>query len=305
MSAPAAEKLSNRFIDPQVLLRIQNMELVARTVVEGFVQGLHKSPYLGFSVDFAAYRPYFPGDEIKRIDWNVYGRADKLFIKLFEGETNTKVLVLLDVSGSMKYASKGITKLDYGRMLAACLSYFAFHQRDAVGLLTFDTEVVKYIPSSRRRGQLITILSEIERIVASKETEFKKPLQYLAEMLSRRGLIVVISDFYDEPENIVNGLKILKTKGNDVVAFHILDNHELTFPFAEMAQFEDLETDRKMHVIPEYLRNQYLKILHEHIDRLKKELTGARIDYQLMNTSEPLDSGLFKYLAARSSTVGH
>jgi uncharacterized protein (DUF58 family) len=303
MSAAATERLSNRFIDPQVLIRIQNMELVARTVVEGFVTGLHRSPYLGFSVDFAAYRQYFPGDEIKRIDWNVYGRTDKLFIKLFEGETNTKVLVLTDISGSMNYKSGAVSKLDYARMLSACLSYFAYHQRDAVGLLTFDTDVVKYIPSSRRRGQLLTILSEIDRVQASKETEFKKPLRYLAEMLNRRGLIIVISDLYDEVENIVNGLKVLKTKGNDVVVFHVLDDFELTFPFAEMAQFEDLETDRKLHVIPEYLRNQYLKILNSHIDRLKKELTGARIDYQLMNTSEPLDAGLFKYLAARSATV--
>jgi uncharacterized protein (DUF58 family) len=303
MSAPAAEKVTNRFIDPKVLIRIQNMELVARTVVEGFVTGLHRSPYLGFSVDFAAYRTYFPGDEIKRIDWNVYGRTDKLYIKLFEGETNTKVLVLVDVSGSMNYTSGSVTKLDYARMLAASLSYFAYHQRDAVGLLTFDTDVARYIPSSRRRGQLMTILAEIERIVASKETAFHKPLRYLAEMLNRRGLIIVISDFYDEPENIVNGLKVLKTKGNDVVAFHVMDDFELTFPFAEMAQFEDLETDRKLHVIPEYLRNQYLKILNEHMARLQKELTSARIDYQLMNTSEPLDQGLFKYLAARSATV--
>jgi uncharacterized protein (DUF58 family) len=301
--AATAEKVTNRFIDPKVLIRIQNMELVARTVVEGFVTGLHRSPYLGFSVDFAAYRTYFPGDEIKRIDWNVYGRTDKLYIKLFEGETNTKVLVLCDVSGSMNYQSGSVSKLDYARMLAASLSYFAYHQRDAVGLLTFDTDVVKYVPSSRRRGQLLTILAEIERIKASKETEFRKPLHYLAEMLNRRGLIIVISDFYDEPENIVNGLKVLKTKGNDVVAFHVMDDFELTFPFAEMAQFEDLETDRKMHVIPEYLRNQYLKILNQHIDKLKKELTSARIDYQLMNTSEPLDAGLFKYLAARSATV--
>src|SRR6476646_6780721 len=161
-------------------MRIQNLELVARTVVEGFVQGLHKSPYLGFSVDFAEYRQYMPGDDIRRIDWKVYGRSDKLFIKLYEGETNTRVLVLLDVSGSMNYGSKEIKKVDYARIMAACLTYFAHHQRDGVGLLTFDTDIRAHVPSSRRRGQLLTILSEIDRIQPSEQTEFRKPLRFLA-----------------------------------------------------------------------------------------------------------------------------
>src|SRR5689334_13863802 len=174
MSTPVAETSVNRFIDPKVLMKIQNLELVARTVVEGFVQGLHRSPYLGFSVDFAAYREYHPGDEIRRIDWNVYSRSDKLYIKLFEGETNTRVLVMLDISGSMNYGSGEVKKIDYARMLAACLSYFAHHQRDGVGLLTFDTQVRAHVPSSRRRGQMLTILSEIDRVRPSEQTEFKK-----------------------------------------------------------------------------------------------------------------------------------
>src|SRR5205814_10692969 len=157
------DRRKNRFIDPKVLVRIQNLELVARSVVEGFVQGLHKSPYLGFSVDFAEYRQYMPGDEIRRIDWNVYGRNDKLFIKLYEGETNTRVLVLLDISGSMNYGSGEIKKIEYARILGACLSYFALHQRDGVGLLTFDTEVRTHIPASRRTSQLANILTEIDR----------------------------------------------------------------------------------------------------------------------------------------------
>ena len=176
-------------------MRIQNLELVARTVVEGFVQGLHKSPYLGFSVDFAEYRQYMPGDDIRRIDWKVYGRSDKLFIKLYEGETNTRVLVLLDVSGSMNYGSSEIKKIDYAKILAACLSYFAYHQRDGVGVLTFDADVRAHIPASRRSGQLFSILKEIDTVQPGKETEFRKPLRYLAEVLNRRGLIIVISDF--------------------------------------------------------------------------------------------------------------
>jgi uncharacterized protein (DUF58 family) len=304
MSTPVVERTpANRFIDPKVLLKIQNLELVARTVVEGFVQGLHRSPYTGFSVDFASYRQYMPGDEIRRIDWNVFARSDRLYIKMYEGETNTRVLVLLDISGSMNYGSADIKKIDYARILAACLTYFAHHQRDGVGLLTFDTEIRAHVPSSRRRGQLLTILSEIDRIQPSAQTEFRKPLRFLAEYLTRRGLIVLISDLYDEPENIIAGLKALRAKGNDIIVFHIMDNFELTFPFEDMAQFEDMETKRKLHVIPEYLRKQYLSILNEHMERIRKELSGTRIDYCLMDTSKPLDKGLFTYLAARSRSI--
>jgi uncharacterized protein (DUF58 family) len=283
-------------------MRIQNLELVARTVVEGFVSGLHRSPYLGFSVDFAEYRLYTPGDDLRRIDWNVFSRSDRLYIKLFEGETNTRVLTLLDISGSMNYGSGEIKKIDYARVLAACLSYFAHHQRDGIGLLTFDTQVKVHIPASRRSGQLFTILKEIDRVTPSDLTEFRKPLRFLAEILNRRGLIILISDLYDEPENIVAGLKQLKSKGNDIIVFHIMDDFELTFPFEDNAQFEDLETKRKLHVIPEYLRSQYLTILNDHMAKLRTEFSAAGIDYVLMNTSKPLDTGLFTYLAARSKS---
>jgi uncharacterized protein (DUF58 family) len=303
LNTPVVETPKNRFIDPKVLVKIQNMELVARAVVEGFVSGLHRSPYLGFSVDFAEYRDYQPGDDLRRIDWNVYSRMDKLVIKLFEGETNTKNLILLDISGSMNYGSGEVKKIDYARILAACLSYFAYHQRDGVGLLTFDTGVRDYIPAARRAGQLPNILHTIDRVTAGKETEFRKPLRYLAEILRRRGLIVLISDLYDEPENILAGLKQLKAKGNDVIVFHIMDDFELTFPFEDHAQFMDLETQKKMHVIPEYLRPQYLEILKSHMEKLSSEMAANRIDYTLMNTSKPLDQGLFNYLAARARTI--
>jgi uncharacterized protein (DUF58 family) len=299
MSTPIIDRPKNRFIDPKVLMKIQNLELIARTVVEGFVNGLHKSPYLGFSVDFAEYRQYMPGDDIRRIDWNVFGRSDRLYLKLYEGETNTRVLILLDVSGSMNYGSGEVKKIDYARIIAACLSYFSYHQRDGVGLLTFDTDVRSHIPASRRTGQLFNILAEIDRIEPAKETAFKKPLRFLAEFLSRRGLIVVISDLYDEPENIMAGLKQLKAKGNDIMVLHIMDNFELTFPFMDAAQFEDMENKRKMHSIPEYLRTQYLAIINDHIARLRKEMSGSRIDYTLMDTTKPVDEALFSYLAAR------
>jgi len=304
LSTPVADgKPKNRFIDPKTLIRIQNMELLARSVVEGFVTGLHQSPYLGFSVDFAEYRQYQPGDEIRRIDWNVYGRTDRLFMKLFEGETNTRVLILLDMSGSMNYGSGEVKKSDYAKMLAACLSYFAYHQRDGVGLLTFDSEVRLHNPASRRTGQLLTLLHQIDQAVPAKGTEFKKPLNFLAEILNRRGMIVLISDFYDDPANILAGLKVLKAKGNDIMAFHILDDFELSFPFEEMGQFEDMETNEKLHVIPEFLRAQYLSVMTNHIETLRKGLKASQIDYTLMSTSKPLDSALFSYLAARAHTV--
>lgn len=279
------------------------MELLARTVVEGFVTGLHQSPYLGFSVDFAEYREYQPGDEIRRIDWNVYGRSDKLFVKRFEGETNTRVHIVVDMSGSMNYGSGPVKKGDYARMLASCLTYFAYHQRDAVGVLIFDDAVRSHIPASRRSGQLHTLLHEIDKAEPAKGTEFKKPLTFLAEVLSRRGIVVLISDFYDEPAKILAGLKVLKAKGNDIMTFHIMDDFELTFPFQDMAQFEDMETLDKLHVIPEYLRAQYLNVVGNHIATLRKELSAVQIDYTLMNTSKPLDAALFSYLAARARTI--
>jgi uncharacterized protein (DUF58 family) len=300
MSTAIAPAPTNRFIDPTILSKIENLELLARTVVEGFVQGLHKSPYLGFSVDFAEYRTYQPGDEIRRIDWNVFARMDKLYVKLFEGDTNTHVHLLLDVSGSMGYGSGDVQKVDYARFLAASLAYFAYGQRDGVGLLSFDTDIVNHIPAGRRSGQLFSILAELDRAKPSKETEFQKPLDYMAEFLKRRGIIVLISDLYDDVPNVLAGIKHLRSKGNDVIVFHVLDDFELNFPFEEMTEFEDLETTKKLNVIPQYLKREYLQLIHGHIEELDRELSKVGVDYTLMNSSKPLDVGLFAYLAKRA-----
>ena len=286
MSTAIAPAPTNRFIDPTILSKIENLELLARTVVEGFVQGLHKSPYLGFSVDFAEYRTYQPGDEIRRIDWNVFARMNKLYVKLFEGDTNTHVHLLLDVSGSMGYGSGEVQKVDYARFLAASLAYFAYGQRDGVGLLSFDTDIVNHIPAGRRSGQLFSILAELDRAKPSKETEFQKPLDYMAEFLKRRGIIVVISDLYDDVPNILAGIKHLRSKGNDVIVFHVLDDFELSFPFDQMTEFEDLETTKKLNVIPQYLKREYLQLIHGHIEELDRELSKVGVDYTLMNSSK-------------------
>jgi uncharacterized protein (DUF58 family) len=236
------------------------------------------------------------------VDWNVYGRLDKLFVKLFEGETNTHVHFLMDISGSMAYGSGPVTKINYTKFLAASLIYFAYRQRDGVGLLTFDTEVTGHIPAGRRHGQLMSLLSTVDRAVASEQTEFRKPLDYMGEFLKRRGIVVLISDLYDEVENIVSGVKTLRAKGNDVIVFHVLDDFELNFPFEKMTEFEDLETNKKLNVIPGNLRKEYLRLIHGHIAELEKEFASAGVDYTLMNSSKPLDYGLFRYLAKRSTS---
>ena len=302
--SPAVEPVpTNRFLDPTILSKIENLELLARSVVEGFVSGLHKSPYLGFSVDFAEYRPYQPGDEIRRIDWNVFSRMDKLYVKLFDGETNTHVNLLMDISGSMAYGSSGsIPKVDYARYLTASLAYFAYGQRDGVGLLTFDTDIVSHIPASRRTGQLFNILANLERLEASKETRFEKPLEYMAEFLKRRGIVVIVSDLYDEVANIVGAIKHLRSKGNEVIVFHVLDDFELNFPFDQMTEFEDLETTRRLNVIPQYLRKEYLQLIRGHVTELEKQFASIGVDYTLMNSSKPLDAGLFSYLAKRAKS---
>jgi uncharacterized protein (DUF58 family) len=203
----------------------------------------------------------------------------------------------------MKYGSGPVRKIDYAKILAASLSYFSYKQRDGVGLLTFDAEVRDYLPASRRAGQLPNILHVIDRSEPGAVTEFRKPLRYLAEILNRRGMIILISDLYDEVSNIMASLKQLKSKGNDIIVFHVMDDYELRFPFDQWAQFEDLETGKKLHVIPEYLREQYLKIVNDHMSQLRKEMSANAIDYTLIDTSKPLDQALFDYMAARSRTV--
>lgn len=290
---------STRFLDPEALTRIASLELIARTVVEGFISGLHRSPHLGFSVNFAEYSPYRPGDDIRKIDWKVYARTDRFFIKEFEGETNTGIHVILDSSRSMAYGSRKITKLEYGQYLAASLAYFAFKQRDAIGFMSYDEDVVEYIPARGSIGHLNTVLHAIERVQPGQKTNFVKPLISVAERLRRRGIVIVISDLYDEPENVTNGLRHLVYKGNDVIVFQILDPAELQFDFPDAAQFVDMETLAEMHVIPDYVRQEYRSLLRNQIAFYEKECTKDRMDFSLINISQPLDSALFAYLVRR------
>ena len=285
------------FIDPRVLGRIHNLELLARTVVDGFISGLHRAPFLGLSVDFAEHRQYMPGDDIRRIDWRLYARSDRFYLKHYEADSNANFMVVLDVSRSMSFRRDGISKLDYGRYLAACLSYFSRQQRDRVGLVTIAGEIVDYVPPAA--GHLDTVLHTIDRIEAGGSGTLAEPLHQLTGRMGRRGIMVVISDFYEEPEAVVDAVKDLSYAGQDVIVFHLLDPAELDFPFERAASFQDLETEARLPVVPGRLRAGYRELVRAHTEKLSRRLVEHRIDYALFNTGTPLDYALFSYLSAR------
>jgi len=288
-----------RFLDPAVLGRIGNLELLARTVVDGFLTGLHRSPYLGFSLDFAEHRPYMPGDDIRRIDWRLFARTDRHYIKLFEAETNANFVVLLDVSRSMSYGSHSVTKLDYARYLSACLAFFSHRQRDRVGLVTFDHEIVEYVPPSMKH--MDTVLHVLDRVEAGRPGSLSKSFLQVTELLRRKGILVIVSDFYESPDDVISAVGPLRARGHDVIVFHVLDPNELTFPFEEASGFEDMETGEQIPVIPAKLKEEYLRVVSDHLDALRDRLTENRIDYTLLDTSQPLDLALFQYLLAREA----
>ena len=324
MTARALEITAGaQFLDPKVLARIENLELLARVVVEGFITGLHRSPHLGLSVDFAERRAYMPGDDIRRIDWRLFGRTDRHHVKEFEADTNTNVAVLLDVSPSMRFASGGISKLDYGRYLAACLAYFSHRQRDRVGLATFAEDVVQFVPPSAKH--LPVVLHTLDRIGTrdagrgtrlppgeprgddasrvpgpeSPEGPLHAPLRKLSEHFRRRSILVLISDLYDEPQRVVGAVGQLRGRGSELIVMHVLDPAELEFPFDSAANFEDMESGERIPVVPEYLRAQYRALVAEHVASLARLLGEHGIDYALFDTSRPLDHALFEYLSSR------
>jgi uncharacterized protein (DUF58 family) len=238
-----------------------------------------------------------PGDDIRRIDWRLYGRTDRHYIKLFEAETNTNFVVLLDVSRSMDYGSHSVTKLDYARYLAACLTYFARHQRDRVGLITFDNDVVDYIPPSARNLDLC--LHSLARAEASGAGEFGKPLLKATESLRRKGVLVLISDFYQDPEEILEAVRLLQSPGHDVIVFHLMDPDELEFPFDGPANFHDMESEEELPLIPGKIREDYKGLLGAHVAELSDRFTAGQVDYAMLDTSKPLDYALFHLLLHR------
>ncbi|MBI4266149.1 MAG: DUF58 domain-containing protein [Acidobacteria bacterium] len=288
-----------RFLDPTILARLATLELKARTVVEGFLSGLHRSPFKGFSVEFAEYRQYMPGDDLSSIDWKVYARSDRYYVKKFEEETNVDCHLLLDVSASMGYGSRGVTKLQYASMLAASLAYLMNRQRDAVGLTAFDDAIVTMVPPSARPSHLRSILVTLDRMALGRRTDVSKPLHLLADGIGKRGLVVLISDLIDDPERVIDGLRHFRFRGSDVIVFHVMDPAELTFPFERAARFRDLEADDEVMAVPSVVRQPYLDALHEAHELYRRELGSAGIDYRLLDTSDPLDFALMAYLSTR------
>jgi uncharacterized protein (DUF58 family) len=298
---PPAGSRDLRFLDPAVIARLGTMELKARTVVEGFLSGLHRSPYKGFSVEFAEYRQYLPGDDLSTLDWKVYARSDRHYVKKYEEETNVECHLLLDVSASMAYrGSAPMSKLEYGSVLAASLAFLMNRQRDATGLITFDERIVFRLPAAARPGHLHALLIALERLTAGRRSDLGRPLHQLAEALMKRSMVVLVSDLLDDPEPIIKGLKHLRFRGSDVIVFQVLDPHELTFPFQGPSRFRDLESEQQITAEPSAIRTTYLRELAGLTLRYDRELRGAGIDYVQLDTSQPLDFALLAYLAARS-----
>jgi uncharacterized protein (DUF58 family) len=286
-----------RFVDPKVLARIKDLELLARYVVDGFINGLHRAPYFGASIDFAEHRGYVPGDDIRRVDWRLYARTDRYFVKQYEADTNANLCVLLDVSRSMGFASGEVSKLQYGSYLAACLAYLSHKQRDRVGIVTFDEEIVTHVPPSAKHFNVL--LHTLDRAKPERPGRLLSVLDKLAEHFKRRSIVVLISDLYENPADIIEALKPYRFLGNDVIVFHVLDPAEIDFPYTDASRFQDLESGEELPIVPDVFADQYRKMMKEHIEALSTKCSDVRIDYFQLATSRPLDEALFNYLGNR------
>ena len=286
-----------RFVDPKVLARIKDLSLMARWVVDGLINGMHRAPHFGASIDFAEHRGYVAGDDIRRVDWRLFARTDKYFIKQYEADTNSNFTVLMDVSKSMGFASQGISKLEYGSYLAACLAYLSHKQRDRVGIITFDEDVVTHVPASAKHFNVL--LHTLDRARPQKPGRLLEVVTKVAEHFRRRSIVALISDLYESPADLLEALKPYRFLGNDLVVFHVLDPAEIDFPYNEASRFQDLESGEEVPVVPDVFAEQYRKMMQEHIQTLSTKFSESRIDYVQLNTSKPLDEALFTYLGNR------
>jgi uncharacterized protein (DUF58 family) len=290
-----------RFLEPQALARVKNLAVVARGVVEGFISGLHSSPYKGFSAEFAEHREYTPGDEPRHLDYRMLARTDRLYVKQYEEETNMRVQILLDASGSMGYShDKRLTKLQYGCYLTAVLAYLMTRQQDSVGLTTFDTEVRLDMPARGSPRHFNEMMQRLEAVVPGRETDVGETLHKLAGRFKRRCLIVLISDLYDEPEEVMRALHHFRHARHEVILFHVLDKVEIEFPFRDATAFHDLETGERLQIDPAYVRAEYKAQFEQFLNNYRRSCAEARIDYVLADTSVPYDFMLTKYIAKRN-----
>ncbi len=291
--------LYKKYIDPKILSNISNLELRARLVVEGFITGLHKSPFHGFSAEFSQHRPYNYGDNLRYIDWKVYGRTDRYYIKQFEEETNLKAYILLDVSNSMTFRSDNISKLSYAKNLTAALTYLMLLQRDAVGLCLFDSQMKKLLPARSVSSYLRPILIELETTETGKDTDIEPILHTMAERLKRKGLVILISDLYDDPSKVMSGLRHFRYNKHELLVLHLLDPKELNFDFEGEIEFEDLESGQKIRTYPWYIKEEYVTAIKQFERNYRSLCREYLIDYQLVTTDQSLDIALMEYLIKR------
>lgn len=293
------------YLDPKTLERIKRLDVRARLVVEGFITGQHQSPYHGFAVEFATHREYSPGDDLKHIDWKVWSKTDRLYIKEYEEETNLKCTILLDCSKSMRYGSKGNppwSKFDYAATASASLAYLLQQQQDAVGLVTFDHKVERNLPPSSHPSHLKRMLHELEQVTPDDTTDIASVFPELARQIRKRGLIVLVSDLFLDLPTLAESLRQFRLRKHEVVVFHVLHADEVNFPFQDNTLFKGLEVDQQLHAEPRALRNSYLEVLQDYLTKVKKVCATSGIDYVPMNTDDPLDAALAGYLAFRQRT---
>lgn len=296
--------VSTRYLPPEVLQRIAPLELRARKVVEGFIAGLHRSPYRGFSVEFAEHREYVPGDDTRHIDWRVYGRADRYYVKQYEEETNLRAHILLDCSASMDYPERPgpgrMTKFEYASCVAACLAWLLMHQQDAAGLVLFDHEIREQIPPTARKGKIRTLIERIEQTRPGGPTHVRRLFPHLAERMAGRGMVVIVSDLLAPADDVIEGLRRFRYGGHEVLVLHVMDRDEIEFPFRENTRFEGLEAPgTELLADPPSLRRSYRAAVQRFIGRLRAACTEQRIDYALLSTRDPIDVALSTFLAAR------
>lgn len=292
---------SKRFLHPEAIKRIARLDLRARHIVEGFLSGMHRSPYFGQSVEFLQHREYVPGDDLRNVDWKVWARQDRLYVKQFEEDTNLRCTMVVDVSQSMQYGSGALTKYEYAATIASSLAYLVLQQQDAVGCITFDDKVRMRIPIRSKRNHIHSIIESLNVETPQDKTDIYDVLRTVTETVPRRGMIVLISDLLGDVEGILKGLKLLRQRGHDVLVFHVMDDDELDFEFNGPMRFDGLESEDFLNCNPRSLREGYLEALHEFLDRVRRQCAQNVVDYALIRTSDPLDAVLAKYLSSRMS----
>ncbi len=290
---------SRKILDPEVVSRINSYALKARLVVEGFMTGLHRSPYHGFSVEFAEHRPYMSGDSLKSIDWKVFAKSDRYFVKEYEEETNLKAYLLLDTSRSMTFSSGTVSKLEYCKCLTAALAYLFIQQRDAVGLVCFNEKIEKFLRPRSVSLHLQNILAELQNLSVGMSTKTGFAFHQLAEQIKRRGLVIILSDLFDDIDQIISGLKHFRHQQHEVLVFHVIDPYETNFSFSKEALFEDLESGQRLHIDPWLIKDDYARLFNRNLDRLRTECRNHQVDYVLLNTTDPYDKAFFAYLSKR------